>query len=94
MKAKTLNIRSFVAKTHLSRFTLVFSDNKCPLFARLGEGPKGDNVTFFYRFFYCGASLRHLVCFGMLPQAICLELKLQSFIKDTLVASNTFGQES
>ena len=30
----------------------LFSDNKCPLFTRLGGGsPKGDNVTFFYRFF-------------------------------------------
>ena len=28
-----------------------FSENKCPLFTRLGGGsPKGDNVTFFYRF--------------------------------------------
>ena len=36
----------------------LFSDNKCPLFARLGGGsPKGDNVPLFYRFFYCGASL-------------------------------------
>ena len=31
----------------------LFSDNKCPLFTRLGGGsPKGDNVTFFYRFFF------------------------------------------
>ena len=39
----------------------LFSDNKCPLFTRLGRGgsPKGDNVTFFYRFFYIGAPLKH-----------------------------------
>ena len=61
MIAKTLNIRSFVAKTHLSRFTLFFSDNKCPLFTRLGGGgsPKGDNVPFFYRFFISGLPLVH-----------------------------------
>ena len=36
----------------------LFSDNKCPLFTRLGGGsPKGDNVTFFYRFSYIRASL-------------------------------------
>ena len=38
MIAKTLNIRCFVAKTHLSQFTLFFSDNKCPLFTRFWGG--------------------------------------------------------
>ena len=37
----------------------LFSDNKFPLFTRWGGGsPEGDNVTFFYRFFYIGAPLR------------------------------------
>ena len=58
MIAKTLNIRSFVAKTHLLRFTF-FSDNKCPLFAHLGGGGrrKGQMSPFFYRFSYSEASL-------------------------------------
>ena len=39
----------------------LFSDNKCPLFARLGGGsPKGDNVTFL-PFFYIRASLIHFL---------------------------------
>ena len=39
----------------------LFSDNKCPLFNRLGGGSlKGDNVTFFLPFFYIGASLTRL----------------------------------
>ena len=42
----------------------LFSDNKCPLFTRLGGGsPKGDNVTFFYRFSYIRASLSLLKCY-------------------------------
>ena len=38
----------------------LFSDNKCPLFTRLGGGgsPKADIVSFFYRFSYMMASLR------------------------------------
>ena len=37
----------------------LFSDNKCPLFTRLGGAgsPEGDNVTFFYRFFISGLPL-------------------------------------
>ena len=36
----------------------LFSDNKCPLFTRLGGGsPKEDIVHFFYRFSYMMASL-------------------------------------
>ena len=36
----------------------LFSDNKCPLFTRLGGGsPKADIVRFFYRFSHRKASL-------------------------------------
>ena len=45
----------------------LFSDNKCPPFTRLRGGGllKGDNVTFFYRFFYIGAPLRqHLLTYS------------------------------
>ena len=36
----------------------LFSDNKCPLFTRLGGGlPKADIVCFFNRFSYMMASL-------------------------------------
>ena len=39
-------------------FYALFSDNKCPLFARLGGGsPKADIVHFFYRFSQRKASL-------------------------------------
>ena len=60
MTAKTPNIRCFVAKTHC-RDLRAFSDNKCPLFTRLGVGVrlKGTMSPFFTVFvFYCGASLR------------------------------------
>ena len=42
----------------------LFSDNKCPLFTRLGGGGplKGDNVTFFYRFFISGLPLPGKMC--------------------------------
>ena len=33
----------------------------CPFCSFRGGSPKGHNVTFFYRFFYCGASI-NLVC--------------------------------
>ena len=37
-----------------------FSDNKCPLFTRLGGGrPKQTLSAFFYRFSYMMASLRN-----------------------------------
>ena len=40
----------------------LFSDNKCPLFTRLGVGsPKADIVCFFDRFSYVMASVRSLV---------------------------------
>ena len=43
----------------------LFSDNKCPLFTRLGGGsPKADIVRFFYRFSYRKASLMY--CFSKL----------------------------
>ena len=39
----------------------LFSDNKCPLFTRLGGGsPKADIVHFFDRFSYMMASLRSI----------------------------------
>ena len=42
----------------------IYSDGKCPLFTRLGGGsPKGDNVTFFYRF-YIGSSLSPFMSAG------------------------------
>ena len=45
-------------KVFVAIYTL-FSDNKCPLFTRLGGGgsPKADIVCFFYRFSYMMASL-------------------------------------
>ena len=58
MIAKTLNIRSFCGKNAFVAIYALFSDNKCPLFTRLGGGsPKGDNVTFFYYFFIAGLPL-------------------------------------
>ena len=40
----------------------LFSDNKCPLFTRLGGGsPKADIVRFFYRFSHRKASLSGFV---------------------------------
>ena len=39
----------------------LFSDNKCPLFTRLGGGsPKADIVHFFDRFSYMMASLSYI----------------------------------
>ena len=53
----------------------LFSDNKCPLFTRLGGGsPKADIVRFFYRFDFRMASLssgRTLTARGM-TSGICL----------------------
>ena len=47
----------------------LFSDNKCPLFSRLGGGgsPKGDIVCFFYRFSYMMASLNNNFGLGLCP---------------------------
>ena len=48
MIAKTLNIRSFVAKTHLSRFTLFFRQQMSPFYPFRGGGvrPKGTMSPF------------------------------------------------
>ena len=43
----------------------LFSDNKCPLFTRLGGSPKADIVCFFYRFSYMMASLIGDDCFTL-----------------------------
>ena len=56
MIAETLNIRSFVVKTHLLRFML-FSDNKCLLFIRLGGVAERGQCHLFYRFFIAGLPL-------------------------------------
>ena len=62
MIAKTPNIRCFVAKTHLSRFTHFFRQQMSPFYPFRGKGgsPKGDNVTFFYRFLYQGFPMAYI----------------------------------
>ena len=46
-------------RKRICRDLRAFSDNKCPLFTRLGGGvPKADIVCFSYRFSYMMASLR------------------------------------
>ena len=60
MTAKTPNIRYIVAKTHLLQSTRFFKQQMSPFYPFRGGGsPKGDNVTFFYRFFISGLPLAY-----------------------------------
>ena len=58
MIAKTLNIRSFVAKTHLSRFMLFFQTTNVPFLPVWGGGRrKGTMSPLFTVFFIAGLLL-------------------------------------
>ena len=54
--SKDLKYTLFCRENAFVAIYALFSDNKCPLFTRLGGGgsPKGDNVTFFTVFFISG----------------------------------------
>ena len=62
MIAETLNIRSIVAKTHLSQFTLFFQTTNVPFLPVQGGVVERAQCDFFLPFFYCGASLKfHII---------------------------------
>ena len=55
MIAKTLNIRSFVAKMRLLQFTLFFRQQMSPFYPFRGGGCRKGTMSPFFPFFYCGA---------------------------------------
>ena len=81
MIAKTLNIRCFVAKMHLSRFTL--SDNKCPLFARLGGGvAERGQCPLFLPFFLLQGFPYSWLSYNQITDAILDGVETCSIIQD------------
>ena len=60
MIPKTLNIRSFVTKTHLSRYTLFFRQQMSPFYLFRGGVAERGQCHLFLPFFYSAASLNSL----------------------------------